>query len=117
MASRRSDEPFEGKTMNTRTRTIAMAAALAAAAAVLSSRAANEGASLAADAPAKTQSVQRLADKPAPDRAQRNANAAPQPAWWVRERAEDDGYAWPLPPAPNRRMATIPPTPKVDDAR
>ncbi len=108
--------------MNTRTRTIVTAVALAAAAAALGSRAAEESTPAATDVPAKPQSVQP-AERKAPERAQRKANAAPQPArvtedsWWARERAEDDGYVWPLPPAPSRRMATIAPTPKVEDAR
>jgi hypothetical protein len=108
--------------MNTRTRTIVTAVALAAAASALGSRAADESASPAADAPTKPQGVQPAEGK-APERVQRNANAAPQPArvaqdtWWARERAEDDGHVWPLPPAPKRRMATIAPTPKVDAAR
>jgi hypothetical protein len=106
--------------MNTRTRTIAMAAALAAAAAVLSAGAADQGASGPADA---KEGVQHLAEQKAPERAQRNANAAPLPSriepttWWARERAEDDGYAWPLPPAASRGTATISPAAKVDDAR
>jgi hypothetical protein len=123
MASRQFDEPIKGMLMNTRTRTIVMAAALAAAAAALGTRAADQGVSLATDAATRPESVQLPVERKASERGQRNANAAPLPLrtaddiWWTRERAEDDGYVWPLPPAPSRRMATITPTPKVDDAR
>jgi hypothetical protein len=109
--------------MNSRTKTIVMAAALAAAAAALGARAADQGASVATDVPAKPASVQLPVETKASEHGQRNANAAPLPLrtaddiWWARERAEDDGHVWPLPPAPSRRMATITPTPKVDDAR
>jgi hypothetical protein len=114
--------PIEGTTMNSRMRTIAMAAALAAAAAALGSRAADQGAAIATDAAAKPESVQHPAESKAPERARTKAAAvAParveQNGWWARERAEDDGYAWPLPPAPSRWAATTSPTPKVDGGR
>lgn len=98
-----------------------MAAALAAAAAALGSRAADQGASIATDAPANAEGVQHRAERKAPEPAQRGAVAAPaqvgQNSWWARERAEDDGYVWPLPPAPSRRAATTSASAKVDGGR